>query len=191
MDLGLQPGSGEPVCVQPPESAPDLRKRCNFDNAWAQRDSNPRPLPCKGSALPTELCARRRTNPTRGSIGVGKVLMSMKRACPDTVGWCPRPSVVSAQQQDEAVDVEIRLANDRSQRSRCQLAMHRNDHGQSGLRSKLDVTSTWAHLHETGATQRRHRSVAGDLRQRWAHTATSSGTMIGDSFTTISDSSSK
>src|ERR1043165_8302323 len=25
---------------------------------WALRDSNPRPLPCKGSALPTELSAR-------------------------------------------------------------------------------------------------------------------------------------
>ena len=29
----------------------DLGKRCDFHNAWAQRDSNPRHLPCKGSAL--------------------------------------------------------------------------------------------------------------------------------------------
>jgi hypothetical protein len=27
------------------------------NDEWAQRDSNPRHLPCKGSALPTELCA--------------------------------------------------------------------------------------------------------------------------------------
>lgn len=34
--------------------------RCQTHNdEWAQRDSNPRPMPCKGSALPTELYARR------------------------------------------------------------------------------------------------------------------------------------
>ncbi len=44
----------------------DHGTRCDIDsNEWAQRDSNPRPLPCKGSALPTELCARERsTQPT-------------------------------------------------------------------------------------------------------------------------------
>ena len=35
-----------------------LRRRQR--NGWAQRDSNPRPLPCKGSALPTELYAPER-----------------------------------------------------------------------------------------------------------------------------------
>jgi hypothetical protein len=38
----------------------DQAKRCNSDNRrWALRDSNPRRLACKASALPTELSARR------------------------------------------------------------------------------------------------------------------------------------
>ena len=41
-----------------PLNMKDDTECCLFDNSeWAQRDSNPRHLPCKGSALPTELCA--------------------------------------------------------------------------------------------------------------------------------------
>ena len=38
-------------------STPSLQAPGAIPEQWAQRDSNPRPMPCKGSALPTELCA--------------------------------------------------------------------------------------------------------------------------------------
>jgi hypothetical protein len=52
---------------------PDIDRRCEESSRatsrlilrWALRDSNPRPSPCKGDALPAELSARSRGMPAR------------------------------------------------------------------------------------------------------------------------------
>ena len=51
---------------------------------WAQRDSNPRHLPCKGSALPTELCARAGSHRASSELGPHEAVRSVQYVGPMT-----------------------------------------------------------------------------------------------------------
>jgi hypothetical protein len=57
-EAGSPPEPHPPGTPGPPQSRDDVTKELCW---WALRDSNPRPSPCKGDALPAELSARSTT----------------------------------------------------------------------------------------------------------------------------------
>ncbi len=73
-------GRGSATSMPPYDNARTLRPG-RFFVEWRRRDSNSRPLPCHGSALPTELRPRQRAEPDRrlGSASASPSVRGMVR----------------------------------------------------------------------------------------------------------------
>ncbi len=82
------------------------------------------------------------------------------------------------------------LPKDRTQRAHREFTMHRDDHHSAFFVPKLDVAATLAHVREARTLERRDHLATRD-RSAGTHTATSTGTMMGDSAISSPASSSK
>jgi len=90
-----------------------------------------------------------------------------------------RRQCLPSQQVNERLHLETCLAQDRTQRSSRQLAVHGDDGRPACLVPKLDMTATLTDLAEASLGEGAHDVTAGDNREARAHAGMSTGAMIG------------